>query len=103
MRMPLFAAVCAAGLIGTAGLVVVGTSWRSPGEVHARAAVSAASGSVPMSERRRASDTCEGYNLELREAAAIQRRIGHEAEAARLLSMQQPCSAATSPLIRSVM
>jgi hypothetical protein len=56
---------------------------------------------VPMELRRGNADTCTGFNLELEEGAGIQRRIGHHAEAERLLSMRQNCHAALAPVIRS--
>ena len=57
--------------------------------------------SVPLEQRRAAAGTCEGYNLELQEAAGIQRRIGREAEAQRLLAMRQNCGAGVSSYARS--
>ena len=56
---------------------------------------------VPMELRRSNADTCTGFNLELEEGAGIQRRIGHHAEAERLLSMRQNCGAASAPVLRS--
>lgn len=57
--------------------------------------------SVPVEVRREHADTCRGYNLELQEAAAIQLRIGAQAEAQRLLSMRQNCEAGVAPVYRS--
>lgn len=56
---------------------------------------------VPMELRRSNADTCIGFNLELEEGAGIQRRIGHHAEAERLLSMRQNCNAGSAAVIRS--
>jgi hypothetical protein len=47
--------------------------------------------SVPLEARRRAAGTCAGFNLELRNAAGIARRIGAHAEAERLLAQQRDC------------
>lgn len=56
---------------------------------------------VPMEERRASADSCQGYNLELEEGAGIQRRLGHHAEAERLLGMRQNCSTGTAAVMRS--
>lgn len=77
-----------------------------PGTAASFRALSAANGtapafSVPMEARRSNADSCTGYNLELEEAAGIQRRINDHAEAERLLRMRQDCSVATAPVIRS--
>lgn len=72
-------------------------------EAHAvdLAARPGAPGSVPMALRRATSDSCEGYNVELVEAAAIETRQGRHENAARLLGMRQDCRANTSPHYRS--
>ncbi len=57
--------------------------------------------SVPMELRRANADSCTGFNLELEEGAGIQRRLGHNAEAERLLSMRQNCTSASAPVMRS--
>jgi hypothetical protein len=62
-----------------------------------------APGSVPMALRRATSDSCEGYNIELVEAAAIETRQGRHENAARLLGMRQDCQANTSPHHRSML
>jgi hypothetical protein len=49
---------------------------------------------VPVEQRRAAANSCEGYNLELQEGAGIQTRLGHHAEAQRLLGMRRDCSLA---------
>lgn len=79
----------------------------APGTAASFRALSAANSSgapafsVPMEARRSNADSCVGYNLELEEAAGIQRRINDHAEAERLLRMRQDCSVATAPVIRS--
>jgi hypothetical protein len=60
-----------------------------------------AAGSVPMAVRRATSDTCEGYNVELVEVAAIETRQGRHENAARLLGMRQNCAAGASEHHRS--
>jgi hypothetical protein len=103
MRTPaiVFLGVLAVGGAGAIGAVLVtrgiggGTAAsRAQGEL--RPAYS-----VRMEERRAHADTCQGYNLELEEAAAIQRRINRIDEAERLLGMRQNCSANTPAVIRS--
>lgn len=93
-------------LVVVVGVVLVMRRAPEPGTAAAFRAMSAASGTiapyaVPMERRRAAADTCEGYNLELEEGAGIQRRIGNNAEAQRLLSMRQNCSSGASQVIRS--
>jgi len=95
--------------VSVAGIMLLtALSPPTPGTRASFDALSAANGqavapafSVPMEARRSASDTCAGYNLELEEGAGIQRRIGHHAEAERLLAMRQNCSASVAPVIRS--
>ena len=60
-----------------------------------------APGSVPMALRRATSETCDGYNVELVEAAAIETRRNRHDNAARLLGMRQDCTAATPEYFRS--
>jgi hypothetical protein len=54
-----------------------------------------------MKVRNEQAGTCEGFNVELAAAAAIQTRIGRHEEAARILAMRQPCNPATPALYRS--
>jgi glutamate-1-semialdehyde aminotransferase len=56
---------------------------------------------VAISTRQAQAGTCEGYNLELAAAAAIQTRLAKHEEASRLLAMRQNCGPATAAVIRS--
>ncbi|WP_439597051.1 hypothetical protein [Falsiroseomonas sp.] len=87
-------------------VIIIARRPPEPGTAAAFRAMSAASGTlpphaVPMEARRAAADTCQGFNLELEEGAGIQRRIGNEMEAQRLLAMRQNCSAGAPAVIRS--
>lgn len=88
-------------------VIVIARRPPEPGTAAAFRAMSAASGNlvphaVPMEARRAAADTCQGFNLELEEGAGIQIRIGNQAEAQRLLSMRQNCTAgAQQGVVRS--
>jgi hypothetical protein len=107
------ARVSGLAMMGVLGACVVGgvlifaaVKPPEPGSAAHFRSMSAASGrtapySVPVNERRNHADTCTGYNLELEEAAGIQRRIGHTAEAERLLAMRQNCAGANPNIIRS--
>lgn len=97
---------------GTAFMLALGAGALStfaptvPGSHAAMRALTATSGnappySVPVELRRAHADTCKGYNLELEDAAGIQRRIGREAEADRLLSMRQTCQGGAPTAMRS--
>ncbi len=106
MRTPaiIFVAVLALGGAAAAGAFIF-MHGPSPGSACATGA-RAPSGPLPaysvrMEERRASADTCQGYNLELEEAAAIQRRINRNDEAERLLGIRQDCNANTPPVIRS--
>ena len=57
--------------------------------------------SVPIELRRAHADSCTGFNLELEDAAGIQRRLDRTAEADRLLAMRRDCTAAGSTTARS--
>jgi hypothetical protein len=54
--------------------------------------------SVPLEARRRAAGTCDGFNLELQNAAGIMRRVGAHAEAERLLGQQRDCGQAPAEI-----
>lgn len=56
---------------------------------------------VSLQQRQAQAGTCEGYNLELASAAAMQARLNRPEEAARLLAMRQACGAGTSAAVRS--
>ncbi len=106
-RVPALAVIgVLTGGIVAAVLIVAAVKDPTPGSLAHFRSMSAGSGaqaaySVPVNERRAHADTCTGYNLELQEAAGIQRRIGHAAEAERLLAMRQNCSAANANTTRS--
>ncbi len=98
------------GVLGTCAvggvLIFAAVKPPEPGSVAYFRSMSAAAGNtpahaVPVSLRRDHADTCTGYNLELAEAAGIQRRIGHAGEADRLLAMRQNCAGANPNIIRS--
>jgi hypothetical protein len=108
VRVPAIAVVFGLVASGVAVIAIVAALKPPvPGSAASfRAMSSASSGSqpaysVPVDERRNSADTCRGYNLELEEAAGIQRRIGHVAEAERLLAMRQNCAGANPNLVRS--
>ncbi len=106
-RVPGLAMVGILGAVALGGaLLYAAVKPPEPGSVAHFRTMSASSGqtpaySVPVTERRNHADTCTGYNLELAEAAGIQRRIGHTGEAERLLAMRQNCAAANPNIIRS--
>lgn len=107
MRVPAIAVIGGLVASGVATIAIIAAVKAPvPGSAAAFRAMSSASGnqpaySVPAEERRQSADTCRGYNLELEEAAGIQRRIGQVAEAERLLGMRQNCATSSSNLLRS--
>lgn len=94
--------VLGAVLIAALGIMMVATMMPpTPGSAAHFRSLSAANQastpiphSVPVDTRRAAADSCQGYNLELQEAAGIQTRLGHHSEAQRLLAMRRDCAIA---------
>lgn len=108
LRKNLLLIVLGTVVVAALGIMIVATMLPpTPGSsAHFRSlsAANAPSSPIPHSTsvdaRRAAADSCQGYNLELQEAAGIQTRLGHHGEAQRLLAMRRDCSIA-SGVVRS--
>lgn len=108
LRKNLFLILLGALVIAALGIMIVATIMPpAPGSVAHFRSLSASNTSapppphsVPVDTRRAAADTCQGYNLELQEAAGIQTRLGHHGEAQRLLAMRRDCAIAPE-IVRS--
>ncbi len=85
-----------AGMVVGGGLVAAGTL-----AIRHASSTAATPERASVQERRALAGTCEGYNLELVSAAAMQTRLNRPEEAARLLAMRQACGAGTAPAVRS--